>query len=86
MVGMGQSTSEGSSALLLGFPKPHSVYTPDSWVSMGLPLERSSHGCSRVISPALLVMGQGQGPILTQVGWQGSRCPPPAPDFCPQCQ
>lgn len=35
MVGMGQSTSERSSAQPLGFLKPHSLHTPDSYVTTG---------------------------------------------------
>lgn len=34
-VGTDQSTSEDSSALLLGFPKPLSFHIPDSHVTMG---------------------------------------------------
>lgn len=55
-VGTGQSTSEDSSVLLLGFPKPHPAHTPDSCVTVGqaaspwasdfLSMQCSYHPCS----------------------------------------
>lgn len=59
MVGTGQSTSEDSSALLLGFLKPHFFHIPDSCVTMGQAVSLgplSSYACDGVISPALLVV------------------------------
>ena len=75
MVGMSQSPSEGSSALLLGFPKLCSLHTPDSCVTMGQPplgpeCPSMQWGC--------LAFGCGLGEGA-QVGWCLSY-------LCLQCQ
>lgn len=61
MVGMGRSTSEGSSALLLGFPRPHSIHTPDSWVTMGFPLDTEFPSMQWGNWPCSLGHGLGSG-------------------------
>lgn len=75
MVGMGQSTSEDSSALLLGFLKPHPAHTPDSCVTMGQavsPWASVFYPCSAVISLVLLGVSWEWG-LHPGPGWVAKR-------------
>lgn len=75
MVGTGQSTSEDSLALFLGFPKPHPSHTPDSCVTVGqagspwasdfLSMQWSYQPCSPGCE-----LGVSEGCILARAGWQ----------------